>query len=448
MQFLLRAGAKFIVSFAPKTVTRSLPMNDSSPQLPAAAEVVIVGGGIAGISAAWFLQRAGIEVAVCEKGVVAGEQSSRNWGWCRQMGRDQAELPIVIESLRRWQEIADELETDIGYRRNGSLYLCENDSDLAKYDRFMAFAPDYDLETRQLHRKQLEDVFPACPPLWRSALYTPDDARAEPSLAVPAMARALRERGVTVLENCAVTGIDTQTGRVSAVQTEHGEIETSTVLIAAGAWSTFLLKTCGIRLPQLTVKASVARTAPMPSIYDGNASGSEVSFRRRLDGGYTVAIKGHLEILPSFAHLGFARDFLPLVRASLGTLSLRPPELVVDSNFTRHRTLDPQPRPKVVARIKSLLAERVPAFAGVELAESWAGMIDALPDVVPVLDRAPRPEGLWISTGFSGHGFGIGPAAGRVMADLIQGNATGHDLQRFRLSRFSDGSKLELGPAI
>ena len=90
----------------------------------------------------------------------------------------------------------------------------------------------------------------------------------------------------------------------------------------------------------------------------------------------------------------------------------------------------------------------MPAFAGVELAESWAGMIDALPDVVPVLDRAANLDGLWISTGFSGHGFGIGPAAGRVMADLIQGNSAGHDLQRFRLSRFSDGSKLELGPAI
>ncbi len=423
-------------------------MNDSNPRLPATAEVVVVGAGIAGIAAAWFLQRAGIEVAVCEKGVVAGEQSSRNWGWCRQMGRDQAELPIVIESLRLWQQIADELDTDIGYRRSGSLYLCENDRDLAKYDRFMEFAPDYGLETRRLHRKQLEDVFAECPPRWRSALYTPDDARAEPSLAVPAMARKLRERGVPVIENCAVTGIDTQAGRVSAVLTEHGRIGTSTVLVAAGAWSTFLLGSCGIRLPQLTVKASVARTAPMPSIYEGNASGSDVSFRRRLDGGYTIAIKGHLEILPSPAHLAFVRDFLPLVRASLGTLSLRLPSLVVDSNYTRHRVLGPQPRSKVVARIAALLADRVPAFAGVALAESWAGMIDALPDVVPVLDRAANLEGLWISTGFSGHGFGIGPGAGRVMADLIQGNEPGHDLRRFRLSRFSDGSKLELGPSI
>jgi glycine/D-amino acid oxidase-like deaminating enzyme len=423
-------------------------MNEASPKLPTASEVVIVGGGIAGIAAAWFLQRAGIEVTICEKGVVAGEQSSRNWGWCRQMGRDQAELPIVIESLRLWQQIADELDTDIGFRRNGSLYLCETDRELAKYDRFMAFCPDFGLETRRLHRKQLEDVFPGCPTRWRSALYTPDDGRAEPSLAVPAMARALRARGVPVIEGCAVTGIDTQDGQVSAVVTEQGAIETSSVLVAAGAWSTFVLKSCGIRLPQLTVKSSVARTAPVAGLFEGNASGSGVTFRRRLDGGYTVAIKGHLEILPSPAHLAFAMDFLPLIRASLDTLSLRLPGLAASGNFTRHRSLDPVPRGPVVAQIRKLLADRVPAFEGVELVEAWAGMIDALPDVVPVLDRPEKPRGLWISTGFSGHGFGIGPAAGRIMADLIQGKQPGHDLHRFRLSRFSDGSKLELGPSI
>jgi glycine/D-amino acid oxidase-like deaminating enzyme len=90
----------------------------------------------------------------------------------------------------------------------------------------------------------------------------------------------------------------------------------------------------------------------------------------------------------------------------------------------------------------------VPAFAGIELAEAWSGMIDALPDVVPVLDKAEPVDGLWISTGFSGHGFGIGPGAGKIMARLIQGQSVDYDLGRFRLARFSDGSKLTLGPAI
>ena len=423
-------------------------MTNTTSKIPASSEVLIVGGGIAGITAAWFLHKAGIEVTVCEKGSIAGEQSGRNWGWIRQQGRDKSELPIVMESMRLWQEIADELDIDIGYRREGSLYLCENDAEMANHDRFMSFAPAYGLHTARLNRRQLEALMPDCPAGWRSALHTPDDGRAEPSLAVQAMARALTGRGVRIIENCAVQQILTQNQQVTGVLSEHGEIRANSVLCAGGAWSTFLLKPCGIRLPQLTVKASVARTAPAPLLFNGNASGSKISFRRRLDGGYSVASSDYLEIFPSMAHLQFLPDFLPLMKTSWRKLRFRIPELTVDGNFTRHRSLNPIPTVKTIARIKSRLNDRVPAFAGIELAEAWSGMIDALPDVVPVLDRALPIDGLWISTGFSGHGFGIGPGAGKLMANLIQGNEVDYDLSRFRLTRFSDGSKLQLGPAI
>ena len=423
-------------------------MSNATLEIPDSSDVIIVGGGIAGITAAWFLHKAGIQVTVCEKGTIAGEQSGRNWGWIRQQGRDQAELPIVMESLRLWQDIADELDEDIGYRREGSLYLCENEADMANHDRFMAFAPAYGLDTRQLNRRQLEGLMPQCPERWQSALHTPDDGRAEPSLAVQAMARKLAQEGVGILENCAVEKILVQNGQVSGVRSEHGEIRSSTVLCAGGAWTTFLLKAAGIRLPQLTVKASVARTAPAPLLFNGNASGSKISFRRRLDGGYSVASSDYLEVFPSTAHLGFLPDFLPLIKTSWQKLRFRIPELTIDDNFTRHRVLNPIPSDKTVALIKARLVDRVPAFAGVELAEAWSGMIDALPDVVPVLDQAEAVRGLWISTGFSGHGFGIGPGAGKLMAELIQGKPVTYNLDRFRLGRFSDGSKLVLGPAI
>ena len=141
-------------------------------------------------------------------------------------------------------------------------------------------------------------------------------------------------------------------------------------------------------------------------------------------------------------------SFLPLVKSSLGKLKLRMPELQVDGNYTRQRILNPVPSAKTAARIRARVVDRLPALRDVELVETWSGMIDALPDVVPVLDRAGSIDGLWISTGFSGHGFGIGPGAGRVMADLVQGKPVEYDLDRFRFGRFSDGSKLELGPAI
>ena len=94
------------------------------------------------------------------------------------------------------------------------------------------------------------------------------------------------------------------------------------------------------------------------------------------------------------------------------------------------------------------LAHRVPKLAGLPFEESWAGMIDVTPDVVPVMDRVADLPGLLVATGFSGHGFGIGPGAGRVMADMVLGRTPQHNLDRFRISRFYDGTKLEVGPGL
>ena len=89
-----------------------------------------------------------------------------------------------------------------------------------------------------------------------------------------------------------------------------------------------------------------------------------------------------------------------------------------------------------------------PQFETVRLKAGWGGMIDAMPDVVPVVDRVEAVDGLFVATGMCGHGFGIGPGVGHVVADMIQGNEMGHDLSRFRLSRFHDGSPVRLGPAL
>lgn len=102
---------------------------------------------------------------------------------------------------------------------------------------------------------------------------------------------------------------------------------------------------------------------------------------------------------------------------------------------------------KTLGKVQDAFAAAFPALGRPRLKTAWAGMIDTLPDVVPVVDHAPI-SGLTIATGMSGHGFGIGPGMGRVVADLVAGAAVGHDLSRFRLSRFSDGSKIAPGPSL
>jgi glycine/D-amino acid oxidase-like deaminating enzyme len=116
------------------------------------------------------------------------------------------------------------------------------------------------------------------------------------------------------------------------------------------------------------------------------------------------------------------------------------------SPFERMRIVDPQPSPVVIKRIEERLPKRFPALAGVKVAEAWAGMIDVTPDAVPVLGEDHRMPGLYLATGLSGHGFGIGPAIGRIMADILHGHSPGHDLSRFRSNRFFDGSPIVPGP--
>ena len=129
-----------------------------------------------------------------------------------------------------------------------------------------------------------------------------------------------------------------------------------------------------------------------------------------------------------------------------GWLSARRWNAEEETPFERMRVLNPKPSSRTVARIKKRLPQRFPEIGDVDLAEAWAGMIDVTPDAVPVLGEVADVPGLTIATGMSGHGFGIGPAMGRIMADILTGREPGHDLTRFRMTRFFDGSPIIPGP--
>ena len=423
--------------------------------IPASADVVIIGGGIIGISTAWFLTKHGIDVAVCEKGHIAGEQSGRNWGWVRQQGRDPREMPMIVESLRIWRQLGDEIGEDLGYRQHGILYLINDDKQHERYAAWAKFAEDYDTGTRLIDRDELPRFVRGAAVEWRGALLTPTDGRAEPQRATPAMARAVARRGGTILTGCTVRGIETSAGRVSAVVTEHGPIRTSTVLCAAGAWTSMFCRSLGIRVPQLRVRGTVCRSAPAKVVCEGAMSDRNLALRRRLDGGYTVAHGSTIDhpVTPSTLRLGtrFARALMMDVRSlrlSLGREFLdelaTPTKWSLDreSPFEQCRVLDPKPNPGILRRIRTQLDEMFPILAGTPIVESWAGMIETTPDVVPVIDEAPGLHGFHIATGFSGHGFGIGPGAGKAIAGFLTGDDVGLDVRAFRLRRFSDGTPI------
>lgn len=429
--------------------------------LPESVDVVVIGAGVIGISTAWFLAESGFSVLVCDKGRVAGEQSSRNWGWIRQQGRDPAELPVVIDSINTWEILSRELNEDIGFTRQGVLYLAETDAQLAEHEEWLDTAKQHQLDTKILSGAEVDALIKDKPGQWKGGMFTASDGRAEPFIAVPALARALQAHGGRIREDCAVRSIETTAGVVSGVITESGRVGARSVVCAAGAWSTLFMANLGVSLPQLSVRATVARTARAPEIYSGGASVAEIAIRRRADGGYTVASSNTNEHFVGADSFRYFFKFLPALAASVRYIRVRFGGDVIErlrpvrgwrddevSPFERTRVLNPDPSPKALRLMRRGLTRRLPKLADAPFEEAWAGMIDVTPDVVPVMDAVAEYPGLYLATGFSGHGFGIGPGAGRVMADLVMGKPAAHDLSRFRLARFSDGTPMRPGPGL
>jgi glycine/D-amino acid oxidase-like deaminating enzyme len=429
--------------------------------LPEAVDVVVIGGGIAGVATAWFLAQRGKKVLVAEKGRVAGEQSSRNWGWVRQQGRDWAELPIMMESNRIWRGLAQETgEPDLAFTQSSNTKLAESAETLAGYEAWRELSMQHQLETNILTAEQVAERFPDVKGDFVGGMDTPSDGRGEPWLAVPALARAAQKKGVVVIENCAVRTLDLKGGKVVGVVTEKGRVACDQVLLAAGAWSTFFADNSGINLPQLAVRSTAGRTEASPEFYSNNIYVPGLSLRRRSDGGYTVSTGDIAEHYVSPKSFRYFTRFLTLMKVASRDIQIRPaaPKGYPGSwgmarrwsgdettPFERMRVLNPAPSQEAVRRMEERLPQRFPKLAGVKLAESWAGMIDVTPDAVPTLGELDIP-GLYVATGLSGHGFGIGPAVGRIMADMISGRDAGHDLSRFRPERFFDGSPIKPGP--
>ncbi|HTI84915.1 MAG TPA: FAD-binding oxidoreductase, partial [Acetobacteraceae bacterium] len=148
------------------------------------------------------------------------------------------------------------------------------------------------------------------------------------------------------------------------------------------------------------------------------------------------------------------RQYLPTLRENYGEIRMRIGRRFFQELRTRRRwsldeptpfeavrVWDPEPRRAVLEEARSVLSQKFPAFAGMQIAQSWGGMIDVTPDAVPVIGEVPSLPGFFLATGFSGHGFGIGPGAGRLTADLVSGDTPIVDPHPFRFSRFTEGRK-------
>lgn len=429
-------------------------------QLPQACDVVVVGGGIAGLSTAYYLAGAGLSVVLCEKGRIAGEQSSRAFGWVSNLGLDPIKMELTQLSKRLWRDLADQLGHErLGYRQGGLMHLCHDEAQLAAEQAWLDAVQGHDVDAQMLSSRELAAHVSGSSKRFAGALYQGSDGRVEPEQASAALAEAARGRGAKLFAPCAVRGIERSAGAVSAVVTEHGRIRCSQVVLAGGAWSRLFCGNAGLYLPQLSIHSSLVRIAPLAGGPTANAYAPGYAFRRHADGGYVFGpTSGHSAPITrdSFELL---LTFLPALRNQWRQMKVKfgkpffddlkvPRRWALDevSPFERQRMLDPQPDMALNLQTIANMAAEFPAFREARVVEHWAGMIDATPDSVPVISALDEVSGLYLNTGYSAYGLTMAPAGARLLSELMTGRQPSIDGHAYRYSRFIDGSKLRVAP--
>lgn len=431
--------------------SRARPIR-SDLELPKQVDVVVIGGGIVGASTAFYLAKLGAKVALCEKGAIAGEASGRAQGQVSSAGLDPSKLPLINLSKELWAGLNAEVQGETGYRRNGLLCPYVDEKDQADWQGWIKEAGEGAPGATLLSSRQANAMLPGTT-RWRGAYYDPTDGGAEPTLAAPAIAEAVRAHGGHVLLPCAVRGYETSAGRISDVVTERGPIKTAAVVLAGGCWSTPFAENAGIRLPSADMFSSLVHVAA-PGGPSGNFEVPDAIGRRHIDGTYSLgATSGRIPITPELlgnlwdfrhvilnppwdVHPHFGRYFF----AELG--EPRRWKLTDVSPFERRRILQPADNTTLLKRVVRRMQTEFPSFAKLQVLETWSGALNVTPDNRPVISAYPGVDGLFLATGFT-YGITMGPAAGKLMAELVTGRRPSLDLHAYRYGRYTDGSTLE-----
>lgn len=425
------------------------PVHIPEQPLPTGTTVVIIGGGIIGLTAALTLAERNIPVLLLEKGRIAGEQSSRNLGWVRKTSRHAEDIPLAQAADRLWAQMPERVGADVGYRQAGIMFIGRTEAQMAMHEAWLKSVQHLSLDSHLLSAREIADKVPGGRGQWAGGLYTPSDARAEPTLASSAIAKAAMAKGALIIENCAVRDLVTAGGRVAGVLTEKGEVRCEQVLLAGGYWSRRFLGNLGINLPTLPLTCSVLRTKPMDGPTDIAVGAPDFSFRKHKDGGFIITQRGALDASLTLDHVLLGTRYLPQIRAQRSFLrvslgkdffkDLRLPRRWSGnklSPFERVRVQDPAANLALNQEALDNLKAAWPVFERAQVEQAWAGTIDVTPDSNPVIGPVARIPGLTVASGFSGHGFGTSPAAGHLAADLVSGHAPIIDPAPYRFERF------------
>lgn len=383
----------------------SLALPDGTAQ-PKDADVVIVGGGIMGVSAAFHLAEAGVRnIVVIERSGLGTGSSAKPLGGVRATFSDPANVALGKRSLDAYGRFGQRFGVDIGLRRVGYLFLCRSAAEVADCEASVIVQNHFGSNSRMISPAEAAAINPFLnPAVLQAASYSPDDGFAEPAKAVEAYAHAAKAAGVVFLTYTEVLSVETAAGAIQSVTTNRGTIHTDAVVCAAGAWSRHVGQMVGVELPVTPVRRQIGMTRQQPMPYP------DVPFT--LDLSTTMYFhnyrNGMLLGVSNQQSPGFERDF------TYGW----------------------------VAEFSAAARICAPSLAEPDLEFGWAGLYENTPDHNALIGASEEVSGFFYATGFSGHGFLQGPAVGELVRDLYLGRDGFIDLSTFSAERFNNDAAL------
>ncbi len=371
-------------------------------------KVVVIGGGVIGTAVAFYLAKNGVsDVVVLEKDYLSSGSTGRCGGGIRQQWSERMNVRLAMRSVEHFKRFESEVGFDIEYFQGGYLLLAYTEEEVLLFERNIKMQQEENLDVELLSKNEASSRFSFIDMSGvRAAAYCSSDGHANPHLTTFAYARAAERMGVEVLTHTSAEKIITEDGRIVAVQTSKGKIETEVVVNAAGGYSHEVGAMAGVELPTESYRHQIFVTEPLEHIMDPLVISFENNFYiRQTKAGNFIMGQGDKDELPGH-------------------------------NVT--------PTWKFLREMTEKMPKFFPFLRDVRVLRHWAGLYNMSPDAQPIIDRAVDIDNFYYAIGFSGHGFMLAPAVGEAVAEwIVHGEPRSVDISNLSLNRFQEGFTIE-----